>query len=310
MPQVVVTGGAGFIGSHVAEAFTQLESSVLAVDDLSTGLRENVPSDVDLRVVDITDPSALRDVIVGFRPDVICHLAAQSSVTVSVHSPRRDLDVNVTGTYNVCQVAAELRIPIVFSSTGGALYGDSAPIPTSEEQPPEPAAPYGASKLAGEAYVATWGRLHATPHVVLRLGNVYGPRQRSDGEAGVVAIFSDRLLRGEPPVVYGDGRQTRDYIHVRDVASAFVAAATSGRPGTFNVARGIGIPVLDVLETLQTAAGTALAPRLEPLRRGELKRSAMSPTRIGRALGWSAQMDLSAGLADTFGWYAHARAAR
>jgi len=307
---VVVTGGAGFVGSHVAEAFAGLGYDVLAIDDLSTGRRENLSPDAELAVVDITDAEALRDAIAGFRPDVICHLAAQSSVTVSVHSPRLDLDVNVVGTFNVCELGAELRAPVIFASTGGALYGDSAPLPTAEDQPPEPGAPYGAAKLAGEAYVATWGRLHGTANVVLRLGNVYGPRQRWDGEAGVVAMFSDRLLRGEPPTVYGDGEQTRDYVHVRDVAAAFVAAATSGRAGTLNVSRGIGTSVNELLDALQEAAGTDLEPRFEPLRRGELKRSAISPARIERELGWVAKVELRPGLAETFAWYAADHGAR
>ena len=195
---------------------------------------------------------------------------------------------------------------MLYASTGGALYGDGAPTPTPETFQAEPLSPYGASKLAGESYVATWGRLYGLPNVVLRLGNVYGPRQRPHGEAGVVAIFSDRLLRGERPTVYGDGEQTRDYVHVSDVARAFVAAADAPRPGTFNVGTGRETSVNDLLAELQRLAGTSLDPEFAPLRPGELKRSVLDASRIADELGWRAETELADGLVDTF--HAHADA--
>jgi UDP-glucose 4-epimerase len=306
--RAVVTGGAGFVGSHVADAFLQYNYEVLALDDLSTGHERNLPEAAGFERLDIVDFERLEGVISSFRPDVVCHLAAQSSVTLSVREPRRDLTVNVKGTLNVCEAARAVGAQVVFASTGGALYGDRAGVPTSEEATPEPLAPYGASKLSGEAYVATWGRLHGLPNVVLRLGNVYGPRQDAHGEAGVVAIFSDRLLAGETPTVFGDGTQTRDYVHVRDVASAFLLTAAAGRAGTYNVGTGVEHSVLELLELLQRAAGVSVEPRFEPLRPGELTRSALDGTRLQQDTGWQADTTLEAGLRETFDWYAQSRA--
>ena len=307
--RVVVTGGAGFIGSHVVDAFLSRDYDVLVIDDLSTGKASNVTKPARLEQLDITDGEALRRLITSFGPQAICHLAAQSSVTVSVRVPAHDLDVNVRGTFHVCESGSAVAATVVFASTGGALYGDAADVPTPEEAQTEPLAPYGASKLAGEAYVGTWGRLHNQANATLRLGNVFGPRQSSHGEAGVVAIFSDRLGRGVAPTVYGDGRQTRDYVHVSDVARAFVLAAEAGVPGTFNVGWGNEVSVLDLLETLQRAAGTQLEPAFEPLRRGELHRSALHPGKIRARLGWRPEVPLEEGLAETYRWYAETASA-
>ena len=273
---------------------------MLVIDDLSTGLEENIPAAAEVERVDIVDAKRLQEAIGGFKPDVVCHLAAQASVTVSVERPEHDLDVNVRGTLNVCEAARAAGAPVIFASTGGAIYGNDAPLPTLESFPPEPLAPYGASKLAGEAYVATWGRLHGLPNVVLRLGNVYGPRQQPHGEAGVVAIFSDRLARGEQVVVYGFGKPTRDYVHVGDVARAFFTAAATGRPGTFNVGTARETSVLELLEILQREAGTEVQPALKPLRPGELERSALDPSAIERELGWRAEITVEQGLPETF----------
>ena len=298
--RVVVTGGAGFIGSHVADAFLADGATVLVIDDLSSGREENVNAAAELQRVDIVDEQLLRKAIEGFAPDVVCHLAAQASVTVSVERPEHDLEVNVRGTLIVCEAARDAGAPVVFASTGGAIYGNDAPLPTPESFPPQPLAPYGASKLAGEAYVATWGRLHGLPNVVLRLGNVYGPRQQPHGEAGVVAIFSDRLARGDPIVVYGFGKPTRDYVHVSDVARAFVTAAAAGRPGTFNVGTARETSVLELLAVLQREAGTEVEPELQPLRSGELERSALDATAIARGLAWNAEVTVEQGLPETF----------
>jgi UDP-glucose 4-epimerase len=307
--RVIVTGGAGFIGSHVADKFLERGYEVVVVDDLSTGSEENIPAAARFERLDLVDAERLDALVKEFRPSAIAHLGAQSSVTVSVKDPDRDLASNVNGTFNVCQSAKDVRAPVVFASTGGALYGDRAPLPTAEDAvSPEPLAPYGASKLAGEAYVATWGRLHDLPNVVLRLGNVFGPRQNPHGEAGVVAIFSEKLLHGETPTVFGDGSQTRDYIHVSDVADAFVLASEGGRAGTFNVGRGEEMSVNDLLAVLQDAAGTTVEPRYEPLRAGELRRSALDSTRLQETLDWRPQVALDDGLAETFRTYAGASA--
>jgi UDP-glucose 4-epimerase len=302
--RALITGGAGFVGSHVCDTFLAEGYDVVAMDNLATGRRENVPRRAVLEEVDIVDASSVRRVFDEFRPNVVCHLAAQSSVTVSVASPDLDLAWNVEGTFQILEEAKTVGAPLIFASTGGALYGDDAPVPTAEDAiSPRPLAPYGASKLAGEAYVATWGRLHGIPNVVLRLGNVYGPRQSPHGEAGVVAIFSDRLLRGEPPIVFGDGTQTRDYIHVGDVARAFLIAAHAAQAGTYNVGWGVERSVLDLLGVLQRAAGTNVSPCFEPLRRGELRRSALDAARL-RALGWEPTVEFEEGLRQTFSTYA------
>jgi UDP-glucose 4-epimerase len=294
----IVTGGAGFIGSHLVDALVAEGIRTVVVDDLSTGRADRVAREATLEQVDITDREAFDAVVEAVRPARIFHLGAQSSVTVSVKDPGHDCRVNVQGTLNVLEAAKRHRAPVVFSSTGGALYGNEAPLPTGEDRIPAPLAPYGASKWAGEAYVLTWSRADGIPHGVCRLGNVYGPRQSPHGEAGVVAIFSNLLWRGEPPTLFGFGRPTRDYVHVSDVVRALLAA--SGQAGLFNVATGVETDVKTVFDTLQAAAGTSLEPALAPLRPGELERSCMDPGRAHAELGWRAAIDLSTGLVDSY----------
>ena len=294
----LVTGGAGFIGSHLVDALLAEGRRVVVVDDLSSGRAERVPAAATLEVVDISDRESLDRVADACAPQAIFHLGAQSSVTVSVTDPRRDCAVNVLGTLNVLEAAQRHGAPVVFTSTGGALYGNDAPLPTGEDRLPAPLAPYGASKWAGEAYVTTWSRAGGLEHTVCRLGNVYGPRQSPHGEAGVVAIFSLRLWRGEAPTLYGNGLPTRDYVHVDDVVRALLAA--SGRGGVYNVATGVETDVAALYEELQRAAGTSLEPKLAPLREGELERSCMDPSRAREGLGWEAQVTLSDGLRSTY----------
>jgi UDP-glucose 4-epimerase len=291
--RVVVTGGAGFIGSHVADAFLARGDDVVVVDDLSTGRRENVPARAELVELDVAEPFDLGC-------ELVCHLAAQPSVPRSVRDPLHDASVNVLGTLNACRLGA----PVIYAATGGALYGDDAPLPTPEDYFPRPQSPYGASKYAGEAFVGAWGRLHSLPNVVLRLANVYGPRQNAHGEAGVVAIFSEQLVRGETPTLRGHGTPTRDYTHVADVAAAFVAAVEAGRPGTFNVGTGVETSTARVLELLQSAAGTSLEPKREPLNPGEMHASALDASRIRAELGWSPRIAVEDGLRETYRWYA------
>jgi UDP-glucose 4-epimerase len=302
--RVVVTGGAGFIGSHVADAFLGRGDDVLVVDDLSSGSRENVPESAAFAELDVADGVRVETAFSDFGADFVCHLAAQASVTVSLTDPDRDFASNVRGTFNVVRSATGMGARTAFASTGGALYGEGAPMPTPETYVPQPLSPYGASKQAAEAYVATLQRLHGVAHVVLRLGNVYGPRQNPHGEAGVVAIFSERLLLGAPPVVYGHGTPTRDYVHVRDIARAFTTLADAEVAGTFNLGWGREVSVLEILAGLQRAAGTAVEPKLEPLRPGELTRSAIDSSAAEAAFGWRPEVELEEGLAETFDWYA------
>jgi UDP-glucose 4-epimerase len=222
---------------------------------------------------------------------------------VSVENPLLDCTSNVMGTLNVLEAARKRGAPVVFASTGGALYGDGAPLPTPEDFPPRPLSPYGASKLASEAYVATWARLYGVPNVVLRLGNVYGPRQNPHGEAGVVAIFGGRLLNGEQPSLRGEGKPTRDYVYVADIASAFVAAAGGGRAGTYNVGTGRQTSTARLLALLQEATGTATEPQQVELQPGELQASALDASLIERELGWRPSVELEEGLRKTLDWY-------
>jgi UDP-glucose 4-epimerase len=298
MPRAVVTGGAGFIGSHLVDAILARGTEVTVIDDLSSGAVGRIAEDADFRRVDIVDPSALDAVIDEVRPEAIFHLAAQSSVTVSVANPARDCAVNVQGTLNVVEAARRHQAPVVFTSTGGALYGDEAPMPTPEERIPAPLAPYGASKWAGEAYVKTWSAAHGVPHAVCRLGNVYGPRQSPHGEAGVVAIFTYQLHVGRPPKIFGYGKPTRDYVHVTDVVSALLAA--SGAEGTFNIATGIETTASAIWADLRRVSGASVKPELAPLREGELERSCMDPSRARRELGWRARISLPTGLQETY----------
>jgi UDP-glucose 4-epimerase len=294
----IVTGGAGFIGSHVAERLLAEGYRVIVVDDLSTGAEERVPRDAEFERLDLVDFEPLRDLVGAAEPEVIYHLGAQSMVTVSVTDPWRDEAVNVTGTLNVLQAGRDARVPIVFTSTGGALYGNEAPMPTPETQLPAPVAPYGASKWAAEAYVQTWALADDVPHSVCRLGNVYGPRQSPFGEAGVVAIISRKLWVGERPTLFGHGDPTRDYVHVGDVVEAMLRAAGAG--GVFNVSAGREVPVREVFELLSAAAGVEVEPILAPLRAGELQRSSMDPSRAAERLGWRAEIPLEEGVPETY----------
>lgn len=296
--RALVTGGAGFIGSHLVDALLAEGYEVEVIDDLSSGDGRNVAEGAKLHTLDITDRAALHAAVEQAAPRAIFHLAAQASVVASVADPNRDCEVNVQGTLNVVDVAGRLGVPVVFTSTGGALYGDEAPMPTPEGRIPAPLSPYGASKWAGEAYVNTWSLSSGVPHAVCRLGNVYGPRQSPHGEAGVVAIFSHRLYTGQAPTLYGHGSPTRDYVYVEDVVRALLAA--SGRKGTFNVATGVETDVMSIWNALRAAAGVALEPELADLRPGELRHSRLDASKAERELGWRAEVSIEDGLERTY----------
>jgi len=296
----IVTGGAGFIGSHVADALLARGDRVAVVDDLSSGRRERVPANAGFHQIDIRDASAMRSLASDLRPHAIFHLAAQADVRVSVEDPGRDADVNVRGTAEVLEAARVCDARVVFSSTGGAIYGEVDVIPSPESTPCAAMAPYGVSKLCGEHYLELYNRLYGTRHVVLRYGNVYGPRQDPHGEAGVVAIFFGKLTEGETPLVFGDGSQTRDYVYVGDVVAANLAALDyTGAHEIFNIGTAAETSVNDLLAECQRAAGTDVAPELRPPRLGELARSALDPSLAARELGWKATTPLGEGLAET-----------
>jgi UDP-glucose 4-epimerase len=294
--RAIVTGGAGFIGSHVAEALLARGDEVHVLDDMSKGKRENVPAGAELHEADIRSPD---DVFDAVKPDAVLHLAAQADVRVSVERPDHDADVNVLGTVRILEAARRHGAKIVFSSTGGAIYGE-CDGPAPEDAPRLPLAPYGTSKLAGEEYLATWNRLYGTRHVSLRFGNVYGPRQEAHGEAGVVAIFMGLLQSGGTPKVFGDGTQTRDYVYVGDVARAVLLALGHDRGGVYNVGTATETSVLELYDGIQEASGIERPAQFAPARLGELQRSVLDISLAGRELGWKPELGLADGLAATW----------
>ena len=297
--RAIVTGGAGFIGSHVADALLGRGDEVLVVDNLASGRRENIPAGADFEELDIRD-AGLRAAFDSFRPEVCFHLAAQASVTVSVERPEEDADVNVVGTISVLEAAQPRATHVVFSSTGGAIYGEcDGPAPETAER--RPISPYGTSKLAGEEYLALYNRLYDTGHVAVRYANVYGPRQDTHGEAGVVAIFLGTLAEGGRPRIFGDGLQTRDYAYVADVVTATLAAAET-RGGVFNVGTGRETSVVDLYEACRRVAGSEVEAEFAELRAGEVRRSVIDPALAGRELRWRPQWSLEDGLRATWEW--------
>jgi UDP-glucose 4-epimerase len=312
MPRVLITGGAGFIGSHVIESFFDAGYEVEVLDDLSSGTRENVRDGVALHVLDVAYPEAARLVANG-RFDVVAHLAAQMDVRRSVEDPMFDARTNIIGSLNVLEAVRRLdpaqRPRVVFASTGGALYGDAAKLPSSEESPANPDAPYGVAKLSIEYYLGYYARIWGLETVVLRFGNVYGPRQDPHGEAGVVAIFCQRLAEGQPMTIYGTGRQTRDFIFVGDVADAFFAASTAPLPAAgpltaraFNIGTGVETSVLDLAHMLAKAVDVEPKIDFRPARSGEVERSLLDATKAERELGWKATVSLTDGLSRSFAW--------
>jgi UDP-glucose 4-epimerase len=297
-PNAIVTGGAGFIGSHLVDALLSDGYAVTVIDDLSSGDAARVASEATLVEQDIVDFAALQTIVAEVEPRAIFHLAAQSSVVASVENPGRDCEVNVRGTLNVVEAAKAGKTPVVFTSTGGALYGDDAPMPTNEQRIPEPLSPYGASKWAGEAYVKTWSLSSDIPHAVCRLGNVYGPRQSPHGEAGVVSIFTNHLYTDKAPKLFGHGTPTRDYVYVGDVVSALLAA--SGRSGTYNIATGVETDVASVWSELSKVAGKQIEAELADLRPGELTHSCLDISLAERELGWRPEVSISEGLRMTY----------
>jgi UDP-glucose 4-epimerase len=310
---VLVTGGAGFIGSHVVRSFLDQGATVTVLDDLSSGKRENLPDGVSLVHDDIRSPAAARIVRDGGF-DVICHLAAQIDVRKSVTDPMFDVAVNVGGTLNLLEAIRASKkkdTRFVFSSTGGALYGDSVPLPTTETEAKDPQSPYGTAKLSVEYYLGYFARVHGIETVTLRYGNVYGPRQDSHGEAGVVAIFSERIRDTRPLTVFGDGRQTRDYVYAGDVATANVLAATRPLPAAgsvdvraFNIGTGIETDVLTLATMLKDIAGSDIQIEHVPERPGEVRRSCLAATKAAHTLGWKPARTLTSGLAETYQWFA------
>lgn len=310
--RAVVTGGAGFIGSNLVDALLAGGAEVLALDDLSTGRRGNLEGALErgaeIIECDIADGGALDAAIDRYRPDRIFHLAAQADVRKAVADPAFDATVNVLGTINVLEAARRHGAPVVFASTGGAIYGEGEgrELPFGEEAPSLPETAYGASKLGAEVYLGLYRRLHGLPGIALRFANVYGPRQDPHGEAGVVAIFCGLLRSGDPLRVFGDGEQTRDYVYVGDVVAALLAAERLlGRDGVavegpYNIGTGVETSVLELARRLGAATGDGEPEiELQPARAGEVQRVAIDASAAGRDLDWTASTALDEGLART-----------
>jgi UDP-glucose 4-epimerase len=301
--RILITGGAGFIGSHVAEAFLGAGWEVSIVDDLSSGKRENIPAGARFYPCDIRSAAAA-EAVEKERPDVLCHHAAQIDVRRSMADPRYDADVNLGGLLNLLQAAIGAGVGrVLFASSGGATYGDTEVIPTPESHPQLPASAYGAAKAASELYLNVYRVTHKLPYAALRYGNVYGPRQDPHGEAGVVAIFCGRLLSGKPCTIFGDGGNTRDYVFVGDVARANLLAAERGLTGPLNIGTGIETDVKRIHALLAQAAGVSAPAEHAPARLGEQRRSCIDASLAARAIGWRAAVGIEAGLATTLDWF-------
>jgi UDP-glucose 4-epimerase len=300
--RVLVTGGAGFIGSHLTDAFLTRGDDVAVIDDLSAGRAARLDDHATLHKLSITDAGPLTAVVSRVRPDLICHLAAQIDVRSSVAAPAEDAQVNVVGMVNVLEAARIAGARVLFASSGGALYGRDAPIPSREEVLPLPESPYGIAKYCAEQYIGLYNRLHGTRHSILRLANVYGPRQDPSGDAGVIPIFCGCVVAGEEPTIYGDGAQTRDLVYVADAVSVFLAAADSGRPGIWNAGTGIEVSVLDLIAVIAGIAGHPVTPQFAPARVGDLLRSSLAVDRAERDLGWRADTPLTDGVTKVYRW--------
>ena len=310
--RALVTGGAGFIGSNLVDALLDRGDSVTIVDDLSTGRRQNLDAAIArgaaLVELDILEAGPLNDLLATTAPELVFHLAAQVDVRRSVSDPVHDLAVNGSGTLNVLAAARACGAQrVVYSSTGGAIYGDTETIPTPESVEPAPLAPYGQSKYAGEGYCRLYAELHGLGTTALRFANVYGPRQDPLGEGGVIAIYCGLAIDGGEPVAFGDGEQTRDFVYVGDVVAALLrAAGGTGGFGPFNIGTGEEISVNALAERVGAVAGRAFSPRHEPERPGEVRRSCLDPSAARDQLGWAPATSLDEGLRTTLAWAADA----
>lgn len=301
--RILITGGAGFIGSHVGERLLREGHEIHVVDSLVGGKRENVAAGATLHVMDIRDagiPALLQET----RPEAVVHLAAQMDVRKSVDDPRYDADVNVMGSLNVLEAARAAGVGrFLFASTGGAIYGNPRELPATEETACRPLSPYGTSKLAFEHYLTLYDGLFGVPSTILRLPNVYGPRQDPHGEAGVVAIFAQTLLAGRECTIFGDGTKTRDYIFATDVAQAFFLALDRGISGTFNLGWGREVTDREVFDAVRVAVGVDVAPRHAPRRPGEIERISLDGSLARRVLGWEPRVAFDEGVRQAVAFY-------
>ena len=301
--KIIVTGGAGFIGSNIVDALVNLRHNVFVVDNLSTGKEENINPEARFFHVDLIDFKALESVFVETKPEVVFHTAAQIDVRKSVENPQFDAEVNIIGSINVFELSVRYGVKrIIFSSTGGALYGEPKILPAKEDSPIEPLSPYGVSKFATEQYLNYFNRLYGIERVILRYGNVYGSRQDPLGEAGVIAIFTSKILNNEKPVIYGDGNQTRDYIFVEDVVRANILAL-DGKEGIYNIGTSVETPVNDLVKMFSKILNKHIEPIYAPPRKGEVQRISLDASKAEKELGFTVEFSLEDGLRKTLEWY-------
>lgn len=308
--RIVVSGGAGFIGSHVVDAYLAAGHEVAVLDDLSTGQAEHLNPAARFHQVDLRDRDAVARAIARERPEIVNHHAAQLDVRRSVADPAFDAAVNLVGFLHLLEAAREHGLRrVILASSGGVVYGESARLPTREEDPTEPISPYGVAKLGSERYLHCYAHLYGIPSVWLRYANVYGPRQNPHGEAGVIAIFAAQLLAGGAPLINGSGGQTRDYVFVGDVVRANLLALESDYAGPLNIGTGVETDVTRLFAILCEAAGHHPGARHGPAKAGEQLRSVLDPRRAGEVLGWQAETPLAEGLRRTVAWFRERRAA-
>ncbi len=301
--KILVTGGAGFIGSHLTDAFIALGHEVVVVDNLVTGRKENLNPNAKFYEADIRSEQ-IATIFANEKFDVVCHQAAQMDVRKSVADPRYDADVNIIGTLNLLEQASKTGVQkILFASSGGAMYGEQEKFPADEEHRTWPASPYGITKLTCEKYIAFFGQNYGMKYGLMRYANVYGPRQSPHGEAGVVAIFTSRLLAGEQPIINGDGKQTRDYVYVGDVVRANVAALNYAHSDYFNIGTGVETDVNELFGHLNKITGNRAQEQHGEAKPGEQMRSVLDWSKAKRLLGWEPQMKLSDGLTETVKWF-------
>ncbi len=308
--RILVTGGAGFIASHIVDAYLELGHEVVVIDDLSTGRRENLNPRAEFVEMDIRDEAVAR-LFARHRFDVVNHHAAQMDVRKSVVAPKFDAEVNILGTLNLLENGVKHGVnKFIFASTGGAVYGEQETFPADENHPTWPLSPYGIAKLACEKYLFYYRAVHGLAHVILRYANVYGPRQNPHGEAGVVAIFSERLLKGEQPIINGDGKQTRDYVYVADLVRINVMALDFPECDIFNVGTGRETDVNTLFHTLRQLTGSSAEERHGPAKPGEQQRSCLAWGKAAEKLGWKPEIDLNQGLRNTVEYFRQALSAR
>lgn len=301
--KILVTGGAGFIGSNIVDALIWNGHEVAIIDNLSTGKEESINPKANFFHVDITDFEALESVFQSFKPEIVFHVAAQIDVRKSLEDPSFDAETNVVGSVNLFSLCVQYGvIRIVFSSTGGALYGEPKELPAKEDSPIQPLSPYGISKYCTEQYLNYFKRLYGLERVILRYGNVYGPRQDPLGEAGVIAIFTNKILRGEPPTVFGDGSQTRDYVFVEDVVRANLLSIT-GKEGVYNIGTGIETSVNQIIQLFSKILKKEIKPMYTQPRKGEVFRISLDSEKAKKELGFSVRYNLEQGLMKTIDWY-------